>query len=61
MDFSICIKYRRRLDRFKAIITEQSIDFLDTAMFKDPENENRQLTKVFFNPADTYPLLQTDY
>ena len=46
--------------RFKATLNKQKIDFLDTTIFKDPENENGLLTKVFFKPTDTHQLLHKD-
>ena len=45
---------------FKATLNKQKIDFLDTIIFKDSENENRLLTTVFFKPRDTHQLLHKD-
>ena len=43
---------------FKATLNKQKIDFFDTTIFKDAENE--LLTKVFFKPTDTHQLLHKD-
>ena len=43
--------------RFKAEIHNNSVDYLDTTVFKDPRNNHRLLTKVFFKPTDTHQLL----
>lgn len=45
--------------KLKATISEESIDFLDTTVFKGPNfNETGQLdTKVYFKPTDTHQLL----
>ena len=43
--------------RFKAEIHPDSISFLDTTVFKDPQNASQLLTKVFFKPTDTHQLL----
>ena len=41
--------------RFKATIHENSIDFLDTTIYKDP---NYLLTKVHFKPTDIHQLVE---
>ena len=43
--------------KFKAVIHDTTIDFLDTTTFKDPDNEQQLLTKVYFKPTDTHELL----
>jgi len=45
---------------FKATLNKQKIDFLDKTIFKDPENENGLLTRVFFKSTDTHQLLHKD-
>lgn len=46
--------------RFKAEIHEDSVDYLDTTVFKDPDNKHQLLTKVFFKPTDTHQLLHKE-
>jgi hypothetical protein len=43
--------------KFKAEIRNMCADFLDTTVFKNPEDETRLMTKVFFKPTDTHQLL----
>ena len=43
--------------RFKATIHENSIDCLDTTIYKDPKYQNSLLTKVYFKPTDIHQLL----
>ena len=43
--------------RFKSEIHPNSVSFLDTTVFKDPQNDSQLLTKVFFKPTDTHQLL----
>ena len=43
--------------KFKAEISSVSADFLDTTVFKCPENKQVLNTKVFFKPTDTHQLL----
>ena len=44
--------------RFNATIHENSIDFLDTTIYKDPKYQNYLLTKVYFKPTDIHQLLE---
>ena len=43
--------------KFKAEIHNNSIDFLDTTIFKCPEKFDTLLTKVYFKPTDSHQLL----
>jgi len=43
--------------KFKSTTSKESIDFLDTTIFKNPSNTSELLTKVFFKPTDTHQLL----
>jgi hypothetical protein len=43
--------------KFKAEISSLSANFLDTTVFKSPENEQKLCTKVYFKPTDTHQLL----
>lgn len=43
--------------KFKAEIHDTSVNFLDTTLFKNPDNEQELLTKVYFKPTDTHELL----
>lgn len=43
--------------KFKAEVHQFSVDYLDTTVFKDPDNPLKLLTKVFFKPTDTHQLL----
>jgi hypothetical protein len=43
--------------KFKATINSDSVDYLDTTVFKDPTDPSRLLAKVFFKPTDTHQLL----
>lgn len=44
--------------KFKATIHENSIDFLDTTIYKNPKDPNSILTKVFFKSTDIHQLLE---
>ena len=46
--------------KFKSSVSISSIDYLDTTIFKDPDNNTTLLNKVFFKPMDTYQLLHKD-
>ena len=46
--------------KFKSSVSISSIDYLDTTVFKDPDNGTALLTKVFFKPTDTHQLLHKD-
>ena len=46
--------------RFKVTLNKQKMYFLDTTTFKDPENKNGLLTKVFFKPTDRHQLWHND-
>lgn len=41
----------------KFTIHETAVDFLDTTVFKDPEDNQKLKTKVFFKKTDTHTLL----
>ena len=43
--------------RFKATIHENSIDFLDTTIYKDPKYPSFLLTNVYCKPTDIHQLL----
>ena len=45
---------------FRAKLHKQKLVFLDIIIFKDPENENGLLTKVFFKTTDTHQFLHKD-
>ena len=47
--------------RFKTTLNKQKISLLDATIFRDPENENGLLTKVFFKPTATLQLLHKDF
>jgi len=44
--------------KFKSTIHDNSIDFLDTTIYKDPTDPSRILTKVYFKPTDIHQLLE---
>ena len=43
--------------KFKASIQENSVDYLDTTIFKDQHNPSILRSKVYFKPTDTHQLL----
>ena len=43
--------------KFKSMINENSVDYLDTIIFKNQCNPTRLLTKVYFKPTDHHQLL----
>jgi len=43
--------------KLKSTINENSVDFLDTTIFKNPTDRKSLLSKVFFKPTDTHQLL----
>ena len=43
--------------KLKATIDQNSVDFLDTTIFKNPTDGKSLLSKVFFKPTDTHQLL----
>ena len=43
--------------KFKSSICIDSVNYLDTTVFKDPKNNNTLLTKVFFKPTDIHQML----
>jgi len=46
--------------KFKANLQVNSIDFLDTTVFKNEANNGHLLTKVYFKPTDTHQLLHKE-
>lgn len=43
--------------KLKATVDQNSVDFLDTTIFKNPTDGKSLLSKVFFKPTDTHQLL----
>ncbi len=41
-------------------IHKSYVDYLDTAVFKDPRDKQQLLTKVIFTPTDTHQLLHKE-
>ena len=42
--------------KFKSSLSISSLDYLDTSVFKYPDNSKTLLTEVFFKPTDTHDL-----
>ena len=43
--------------KFESSICIDSVNYLDTTVFKDPKNNNTLLTKVFFKATDIHQML----
>ena len=43
--------------KFKSSVSRETINFLDTTVFADPNSRNNLLTKVYFKPTDTHQML----
>ena len=58
--FGVIFNTHKPSVKFKSFISISSIDYLDTTVFKDPDNSKTLLSKECFKPTDTHQLLHKD-
>jgi len=46
--------------KFKYTINTDTVDYLDTTIFKNENNNGKLLTRVYFKPTDTHQLLHKE-